>query len=105
VCWCLGQNKIQNPHSGFCPDLFLKKNTVWKRDRKINQTPLISDVFGLFFPEKGRIAHVGFIEKWTKQTVTTVEGNTNKSGSREGDGVYHKIRLTRQIYAVTRFIK
>lgn len=105
VCWTLGQNQIQNPRSGFCPNLFLKNNTVWKRDRKINRTPLCSDVFGLYFPEKKRIAHVGFIEKWTTQTVTTVEGNTNQVGSREGDGVYRKIRLTRQIYAVTRFIK
>ncbi|GAB2984044.1 hypothetical protein GCM10027049_22000 [Mucilaginibacter puniceus] len=105
VCWALGQNKIQNPRSGYCPDLFFQKNTVWKRDRKANQTPLSSDIFGLFFPEKNRIAHVGFIENWTTKTVTTVEGNTNKAGSREGDGVYRKIRLTRQIYAVTRFIK
>jgi hypothetical protein len=105
VCWTLGQNQIQNPRSGFCPNLFLKKHIVWKRDRKINRTPLYSDVFGLYFAEKKRIAHVGFIEKWTAQTVTTVEGNTNEAGSREGDGVYRKIRLTRQIYAVTRFIK
>lgn len=66
--------------------------------------PLLSDVFGLYFPEKGRIAHVGFIETWGAKTVTTVEGNTNEAGSREGDGVYRKIRLTRQIYAVARYI-
>lgn len=66
---------------------------------------LAKPFFGLYFSEKRRIAHVGFIEKWTKQTITTVEGNTNQAGSREGDGVYRKIRLTRQIYAVTRFIK
>ncbi len=105
VCWSFGQNKIANPRSGFCPDLFSKKSTIWQRNRKLNITPLRSDVFGLYFPEKGRIAHVGFIDRWTNTTVTTVEGNTNQAGGREGDGVYRKIRLTRQIYAVTRFIK
>ena len=105
VCWCLGQNNIQNPRSGFCPNLFSQKTTIWQRNKKDNIIPLPADVFGLYFSEKGRIAHVGFIEKWTKQTVTTVEGNTNQVGSREGDGVYRKIRLTKQIYAVTRFIK
>ena len=105
VCWCLGQNKITNPRSGYCPDLFSPKSTIWKRNNHNNITPIPTDVFGLFFPEKGRIAHVGFIEHWSSSTITTVEGNTNEAGSREGDGVYRKIRLTRQIYAVTRFIK
>jgi hypothetical protein len=105
VCWCLGQNNIQNPRSGYCPNLFSQKNTIWQRNKKDNQIPLPADVFGLYFYKKGRIAHVGFIKNWTKQTVATVEGNTNQAGSRDGDGVYRKIRLTRQIYAVTRFIK
>jgi hypothetical protein len=105
VCWALGQNKVYNPHSGYCPDLFSTKNIIYQRTRKNNATPMPSDVFGIYFPERGRIAHVGFIESWTSTTATTVEGNTNQAGSREGDGVYRKIRLTRQIYAVARFIK
>ncbi len=105
VCWVLGQNKVANPKSGYCPTLFIAKNQVWKRDTKNNTIPLSGDVFGIYFKEKGRIAHVGFVDKWTGKTVVTVEGNTNDAGSREGDGVYRKIRLTRQIYAVTRFIK
>lgn len=105
VCWVLGQNNVLNPKSGYCPTLFIKKKQVWQRDGKTSSTPLPGDVFGIYFPEKKRIAHVGFVDSWTNKTVTTVEGNTNKAGSREGDGVYKKIRLTRQIYAVTRFIK
>ncbi len=105
VCWVLGQNNVSNPKSGYCPALFLSKNQVWKLNALNNQIPLTGDVFGIYFKEKGRIAHVGFIDKWTSTTVNTVEGNTNNAGSREGDGVYRKIRLTRQIYAVTSFIK
>lgn len=105
VCWALGQNKVQNPRSGYCPTLFLTKNIIYQRNRKSNPTPKVTDIFGIYFLEKRRIAHVGFIDSWTPTITTTVEGNTNEAGSREGDGVYRKIRLTRQIYAVTRFIK
>lgn len=104
VCWVLGQNKVSNPHSGYCPDLFSPKRRVWQRNQKNNGTPMPGDVWGLYFPDKKRIAHVGFVDKWDAKITTTVEGNTNEAGSREGDGVYRKRRITRQLYEVTRFI-
>lgn len=67
-------------------------------------TPTTSDLFGLYFPEKKRIAHVGFIDSWDDKWLITVEGNTNISGDREGDGVYRKRRLVRSIYRVARYI-
>lgn len=105
VCWVYGQNNVLNPRSGYCPDLFKQKNLVWKRNSHRNATPRQGDIFGIYFPERQRIAHTGFIDKWGTTQVSTVEGNTNQSGSREGDGVYRKIRLTRQIYAAAKFIK
>lgn len=66
---------------------------------------MTGDVFGLYFPEKARIAHVGFIDQWDGTWLTTVEGNTNDSGSREGDGVYRKKRLVRTVYKVARYIR
>ncbi len=66
-------------------------------------TPRPADIFGLYFPEKGRIAHVGFIDDWQDPWVTTVEGNTSVLGSREGDGVYRKRRLIRSVYKVARY--
>ena len=66
--------------------------------------PTTGDVFGLYFPEKGRIAHVGFIDEWKDPWVITVEGNTNVLGGREGDGVYRKRRLVRSIYKVARYV-
>lgn len=66
--------------------------------------PASGDVFGLYFPEKARIAHVGFVDEWNDPWVITVEGNTNVLGSREGDGVYRKRRLVRSIYKVARYI-
>lgn len=61
------------------------------------------DVFGIYFQNKGRIAHVGFIDE-IKNNIRTVEGNTNDAGSREGDGVYRKYRLKKQIYATANWI-
>ena len=68
-------------------------------------TPTTGDVFGLYFPEKRRIAHVGFIDQWDGTWMISVEGNTNVSGSREGDGVYRKRRLVRTVYKVARYVK
>ncbi|GAA4093074.1 peptidoglycan-binding protein [Mucilaginibacter panaciglaebae] len=105
VCWVYGQNNILNPRSGYCPDLFKHQYVIWTRNAYVNTQPTQGDLFGIYFLEKNRIAHTGFVDRWTTTQVQTVEGNTNQAGSREGDGVYHKIRLTRQIYAVARFIK
>jgi hypothetical protein len=57
-------------------------------------------VFGLYYKDKGRIAHCGFIDQWSADWVVTVEGNTNEEGSREGDGVYRKRRLRNSLYSV-----
>lgn len=45
--------------------------------------PAAGDVFGLYFPEKGRIAHVGFVDQWGEKYMISVEGNTNEAGSRK----------------------
>ena len=66
--------------------------------------PQKGDVFGIWFPDKGRIAHVGFVDSWSDKWLITVEGNTNEAGSREGDGVLRKRRLVRTVYQVSQFI-
>jgi len=69
-----------------------------------NQQPTTADIFGIYFPAKKRIAHAGFIDQWDGTWLITVEGNTNVSGGREGDGVYRKRRLVKSIYQVARYI-
>ncbi|MBB6109702.1 CHAP domain-containing protein [Mucilaginibacter lappiensis] len=105
VCWAYGQASVKNPKSGYCPDLFASRYVIYKRGIKINnEAPQKGDVWGLYFPEKGRVAHVGFVDEWQSKYVITVEGNTNDAGSREGDGVYRKRRLTKSIYVVANYI-
>lgn len=112
VCWSLGQAGIRNPRSGWSPDLFPAKKICWQRSASAGMKagvgrqaagPRKGDVFGIYFPEKKRIAHVGFVDSWDDKYVITVEGNTNEAGSREGDGVYRKRRLIKTLYQVARW--
>ena len=51
------------------------------------KTPaLVGDLFVLFYPSLKRFAHIGFVQAVAAdgRTITTVEGNTSGSGSREG---------------------
>ena len=164
VCWVFGQANVDNPRTGWSPDLFKGSNVIWGKteSRKLkveswsgesgtslpaaqagsqdpiaigsrhsriaysyppslttdngerttdrrqqatdNWQPTIGDVFGIYFPEKNRIAHTGFIDQWDGTWLITVEGNTNVSGGREGDGVYRKRRTVKSIYQVARYI-
>lgn len=102
VSWCLGQNKIYKVTGGTVALMEMGK-TVYKTGGK-NKLPRKADVFFIWFAEKNRVAHTGFIDLWNPNLAITVEGNTNPEGSREGDGVYKKRRLKRQIYAVCNYI-
>lgn len=134
VCWVFGQAGIGNPRSGWSPDLFPVPKIIWskagilsdeprtrsqesrhsrityiyppsqKTGNRQQVTPGTGDIFGIYFPDKNRIAHTGFIDQWDGTWLITVEGNTNVSGGREGDGVYRKRRPVNSIYQVARYI-
>jgi len=107
VTWVFKQAGVDAAVSGWSPDWFPAKNTIYTSGKTGNGTPQQGDVFGIYFQDKGRIAHVGFVDSWKaggSSYVITVEGNTNEAGSNEGDGVYRKRRLKSQVYKVSRFI-
>ena len=82
------------PRSAWSPT-FLTKPT-WDRQRK--GTPLKpADVFGIWLHSMGRVAHVGLVEKNEGDWLVTIEGNTNGGGSRDGDGVYRRRRLSTNV--------
>lgn len=171
VCWVFGQANVDNPRTGWSPDLFKGSKVIWDRaeSRKLkvesragesgesgtnlpagqagSQNPIAigsrhlriaysyppslttdngerttdrrqqvtdnwqritiasGDIFAIYFPDKNRIAHAGFIDQWDGTWLITVEGNTNVSGGREGDGVYRKRRPVNSIYQVARYIR
>jgi len=93
------------PRSAWSPDWV--QSPTWTRG-KGGKTPLPGDAFGIWFSNKGRVAHTGLIEKWG-DAVVTIEGNTGPTGSvgeadRNGDGSYRKRRLPRQIHSVRDWI-
>lgn len=107
VNWSFKQHKVKTvKESGAAAAWFrIDSNLIYKRNLFLRKSPSAGDVFGIYFPQYKLIGHVGFIdEEWTvsKSFIVTVEGNTNEAGSREGDGVYRKKRLKRQIYVVSR---
>ena len=106
ITWTFKQCNIKAVISGYSPNWF-QSNIVYKRDDNVNRNYVatVGDVFGLYFANKGRIAHVGFIDSRQGDYYITVEGNTNEAGSREGDGVYRKRRHVKTIYAISRWIK
>lgn len=105
VSWVYQEADIKAPRSAWSPAWFPISNTVYIRRASKNKTPDSGDVFGIYFQNLKRIAHVGFIDEWQSGSVAiTVEGNTNEAGSREGDGVYRKRRLKSQIYKVSRWL-
>ncbi|WP_411274031.1 hypothetical protein, partial [Daejeonella sp.] len=98
--WPRAINKIPDPvgEQSTCPSS-LTTNAVGipSGQPRTKPTPVTGDIFALYFPEKRRIAHVGFIDQWDGTWMISVEGNTNVSGSSEGDGVYRKRRLVRTV--------
>jgi len=106
VTWCHDQAGIDNPQSAWCPDWF-RYNVVYKKNKPTLQEfkAKPGQVFGLYFESKRRVAHVGLITGESRFSYETIEGNTDGSGGREGDGVYKKIRNKRSIYIIADYIQ
>ena len=104
VSWCFQQVGVEAPKSAWVPSYAIKRNIVYQRGEFIKQLPQPGDVFMIWYSRLKRAAHIGFVERWEDKWVIPVEGNTNDDGSREGDGVYRKRRLQRQVWAVSNFI-
>lgn len=67
----------------------------WKKENRFSEYPAIgAQVF--FGPGGG--SHTGLVYAYDATYIYTVEGNTNSSGSAEGDGVYLKKRSRRDSY-------
>lgn len=68
-----------------------------KKEGRLVQTPQRGDLF--YWLNANGSGHIGFVRNtgaWP-QYVETIEGNTDKGGSREGDGVYYRSRTRREL--------
>ncbi len=63
------------------------------------------ETFGIYFPNKGRIAHTGLVERRDGANLITIEANTNANAAvgsasdRDGQGVYRKRRPWRTVHS------
>lgn len=84
VSWVYGKAGFSTPKTAWSPNLFPIARLV--------SDPQAADVFGIYFPKLKRIAHCGIVERNKGNWIYSIEGNTNLAGSREGDGVFRKLR-------------
>lgn len=56
------------------------------------------DIFYKYYSSYGRVAHTGIVEKVSGNYIYTIEGNTNTTGSSQGNGVYRLKRLITNDY-------
>ena len=89
ISWVYQQAGFKQPATGWSPALF--------PIAKVIKTARPGALFGIYFPAHKRIAHCGFVEEVRGDWISTIEGNTNAVGSREGDGVYRKWRPLKSI--------
>jgi hypothetical protein len=85
--------------SGGCQDIYL-----WGKKKKVLATvPQAGDLFLIWHKELARYAHVGYIGVAEKDTIQTIEGNTNTDGSRDGWGVFGRTRAITDRLAFVRW--
>ena len=89
VSWVFAKAGFDAPRTAGCSVLFPLSLQTTK--------PKPAVVFGIYFASLKRIGHCGFVEEQKNNWLSTIEGNTNVAGSREGDGVYRKIRHKKTI--------
>lgn len=106
--WCAAfqayihnQVDIPAPRSARVVDWFVH-NVVWKKQfGDIPETFQKPGMVGaLYYQHLGRLGHIFLIVGEDNNNYYTIEGNTNGSGSREGDGVYRKIRSKKSVAAL-----
>lgn len=90
VSYVFGEAGYSKPKTPWSPDLFPLARQV--------KTPRPGHVLGIYFTALKRIGHCGIVEKLQNDWCFSIEGNTNLNGTREGDGVYRRIRHIRSIY-------
>ena len=106
IYWTFEQcgDTLSIKYPAWVPSYFPRSKIIYKRGKIKKRDPMYGDLIGIWFSSKGRLAHIGFFDRETNKYYITVEGNTNDAGSREGDGVYKKKRIKRQVHSISSWI-
>lgn len=90
ACFRAQKIKLGN-ESAYTPSLYNSMAKVARADVKPG------DLMFMYFPSKGRIAHVGIVEAVFPSYVITIEGNTDEAGGRTGGKVMRKKRAYKDL--------
>ena len=105
INWNYQQCNLPAPKkSAWVPSWFPKSKLIYVRGEFSLMNPQSGDLIGIWFNSKKRLAHIGIYDHEDDTYYYTVEGNTNEAGSREGDGVYRKRRIKRQVHSISSWI-
>lgn len=110
VCWCMSEAtqlaslNCELPNSARAYDFDEK----WAKSQgnlvRVTEKPAASEI-GVGDILVYTFSHVGIaVGESDSGRITTVEGNTNAAGSREGDGVYQKSRATKIIRSAIKIL-
>ena len=66
-------------------------------DSAYNNPELVRPGYIFIIGHSGGTGHTGFVEKVANGMITTIEGNTNEGGGREGIGVFRRARKFKEI--------
>jgi peptidoglycan hydrolase-like protein with peptidoglycan-binding domain len=108
VCWCLAQAVTGADHAFTLPRSALAYGfEKWATANKGKGVQLLNggsvpkpgDIFTL-----SAVSHVGIVLSVSGSRMKTIEGNTDGSGSREGDGVYQRERTISSTRKLVRII-
>ncbi|MHA4893291.1 C40 family peptidase [Pedobacter sp. PWIIR3] len=107
VSWCFWKAGYSAPRTAWSPSLFPKERLVQVGvgDSGLRRDDEKGLVIGIYFPELKRIAHCGLLERMQGDFCQSIEGNTNSQSSREGNGVYRRLRHRRTIKAFANWLE
>lgn len=102
VNWCAKNAarimRCQSPLETVPIQAYVQSHFIWAREHGLfvpYDQVLPGDLFILWYSRLGRWGHVGLVrERLRALRFRTIEGNTNGEGSREGDAVASKVRLS-----------
>lgn len=106
--WCASTVNYSHVVNGFhgkgayCPNWFKKKDIIYQRGKINRDKPRPGDCFGIWHPDKKRVAHMGVVEQYNDKYTDCIEGNGNAKGSRNGNQQLRKRRYNVNIYAYSR---
>ena len=103
VHWCNATAGVKDRITAWSPTAHNPQNLVYYQG-KFLQPPRPADVCTIYFPNLKRIAHTYFFDAGLNKSIyRSVEGNTNKAGSREGTVVMVKYRSYKATYSISRW--